>query len=79
MGGPRSIESDCFLGTVAALIAMGRREELPTHLRRTEEDGPIRAERAALIRRLAFYAGFRAAITALAIADATVSQALVTR
>jgi hypothetical protein len=79
MGGPRSIEADCFLGAVSALIAMGRREELLTYLRRIEEDDLKRAERAALIPRLCFYAGFRAAINALAIADATVSQALVPR
>src|SRR5260370_3988632 len=63
------------LETVAVLIAMGRREELPAHLRRAEEHGVTRAELSALITHLAFYAGFPAAITASAIADTTFSQA----
>jgi 4-carboxymuconolactone decarboxylase len=79
MGGHDLSKRDRSLVTVAALIAMGRREELPAHLRRAEEHGVTRAELSALITHLAFYAGFPAAITASAIADATFSQAPVTR
>ena len=76
---PDLSKRDRSLVTVAALIAMGRREELPAHLRRAEEHGVTRTELSALITHLAFYAGFPAAITASAIAEATFSQAPVTR
>jgi 4-carboxymuconolactone decarboxylase len=76
---PDLSKRDRSLVTVAVLIAMGRREELPAHLRRAEEHGVTRAELSALITHLAFYAGFPAAITASPIADATFSQAPVTR
>lgn len=57
--------------TVAALIAAGHTDELPAHLRRAVGNGVTRDELAAAITHLAFYVGFPAAITASAIAQAT--------
>ncbi len=64
---------DRSLITVAALVAMGKTDELPAHLHRAIENGVTRTELAAAITHLAFYAGFPAAITASAIAGATLS------
>jgi 4-carboxymuconolactone decarboxylase len=47
---------------------------LPAHLHRAIANGVTRIELPALITHLAFYAGFPAAITASAIASATVSS-----
>jgi 4-carboxymuconolactone decarboxylase len=60
---------DRSLITVAALVAMGRSDELPAHLHRAIENGVTKTELAAAITHLAFYAGFPAAITASAIAS----------
>jgi 4-carboxymuconolactone decarboxylase len=65
---------DRSLITVAALITGGHAEELPAHLRRAMDNGVTREELSAAITHLAFYAGFPAAITASAIASATLSQ-----
>jgi 4-carboxymuconolactone decarboxylase len=54
---PDLSKRDRSLVTVAALIAMGRREELPAHLRRAEEHGVTRAELSALITHLASMQG----------------------
>ena len=62
---------DRSLATVAVLIATGHAEELPAHLRRAIENSVTRTELSGLITHLAFYAGFPAAITASAIANAT--------
>jgi 4-carboxymuconolactone decarboxylase len=62
---------DRSIATVAALVALYRPEQLPTHLRRARDNGVTRDELAALITHLAFYAGFPAAISASAIAART--------
>ena len=65
---------DRSLVTVAALVAGGHFDELPAHLRRAVDHGLTRDELAAAITHLAFYAGFPAAITASAIAHATLDR-----
>jgi 4-carboxymuconolactone decarboxylase len=65
---------DRSLITVAALIAGGHAEELPAHLRRALNNGVTQRELSAVITHLAFYAGFPAAITASAIANATLTE-----
>jgi len=67
---PDLSKRDRSLITVAALVALGRSEELPAHLRRAIDNGVTKVELAAAITHLAFYAGFPAAITASAIASA---------
>jgi 4-carboxymuconolactone decarboxylase len=62
---------DRSLATVAALIAGGHANELPAHLRRAIENGVTKRELSGLITHLAFYVGFPGAITASAIATAT--------
>lgn len=59
------------LVTVAALIASGHLDELPSHLCRAVTNGVTREELSAVITHLAFYAGFPAAISASAVAQAT--------
>ena len=71
---PDLSKRDRSLVMVAALVATARFEELPAHLRRARENGVTRTELGALITHLAFYAGFPAAITASAIANATLGQ-----
>ena len=71
---PAQSLSDRSLITVAALIAAGRSEELPAHLRRAADNGVTHDELAAAITHLAFYVGFPGAITASAIANATFSE-----
>ncbi|KQZ96705.1 MAG: carboxymuconolactone decarboxylase family protein [Achromobacter sp.] len=72
-GDPALAARDRSLVTVAALIAAGHTEELPAHLRRALANGLTRNELAAAITHLAFYVGFPAAITASAIAHATLA------
>jgi 4-carboxymuconolactone decarboxylase len=62
---------DRSLATVAALVALGNSDELPSHLHRAISNGVTRSELSALITHLAFYAGFPAAISASAIAAET--------
>ncbi len=59
--------------TIAALIAGGHADELPAHLRRAISNGVTAPELAEVITHLAFYAGFPAAISASAIAHATLN------
>lgn len=70
-GDPTLSLRDRSLITVAALIAGGHADELPAHLQRAEQNGVTQSELSAAITHLAFYAGFPAAITAAAIANAT--------
>jgi 4-carboxymuconolactone decarboxylase len=70
---PALTARDRSLVTVAALIAAGHTDELPAHLRRAVCNGLTRDELAAAITHLAFYVGFPAAITASAIAQATLA------
>jgi 4-carboxymuconolactone decarboxylase len=55
---------DRSLATLAALIALGRTEQLPTHLTRGLENGLTWEEIGELITHLAFYAGWPAAMSA---------------
>jgi 4-carboxymuconolactone decarboxylase len=57
---------DRSLITVAALMAPGRLEQLPTHLRRARQNGLSHDELAALTTHLAFYAGWPVAASAVA-------------
>ncbi|NOW46492.1 4-carboxymuconolactone decarboxylase [Novosphingobium sp. SG751A] len=68
---PALTKRDRSLITVAALIALHAEHELPAHLKRARENGVTNKELGALITHLSFYAGFPAAITASAIAAAT--------
>jgi 4-carboxymuconolactone decarboxylase len=65
---------DRSIATVAALVALYRPEQLPTHLRLALQNGVTRDELAALITHIAFYAGFPAAISASAIAARTLAE-----
>lgn len=56
---------DRSLATVAALVALGRTEQLPFHLQRAIGKGISPDELAALITHLAFYAGWPAAAAAV--------------
>lgn len=62
---------DRSLITVAALVALNRRNQLGAHLRRAVDNGLSKTELSAAITHLAFYAGFPAAIDASAIAAET--------
>lgn len=72
---PALAPRDRSLITVAALIAGGHTDELPAHLRRAVGNGLTQDELSAAITHLAFYVGFPAAITASAIAQATLTVA----
>jgi 4-carboxymuconolactone decarboxylase len=67
---PDLSKRDRSLVTVAALVALRCTNELPAHLRRALDNGVTRTELSGLITHLAFYAGFPAAITASAVANA---------
>ena len=53
------------IATVATLVALGRNEQLPFHLRRARDNGLDHAQLAALVTHLAFYAGWPAAASAI--------------
>ena len=59
---------DRSLITVAALIANGNTEQLPSHLIRARENGITEAELAEVMTHLAFYAGWPRAISAIQVA-----------
>ncbi|MFK3795210.1 MULTISPECIES: carboxymuconolactone decarboxylase family protein [unclassified Pseudomonas] len=65
---------DRSLITVATLIAAGHADELPAHLRRAISNGVTPEELSTAITHLAFYVGFPAAISASAIANATLNE-----
>lgn len=62
---PSLSSRDRSLVTVAALVALGRTEQLPFHLQRAVDNGLSYDELAALITHLAFYAGWPAAASAV--------------
>ena len=62
---------DRSLITVAALVALGKGNELGAHLHRARDNGLTNEQLSAVITHLAFYAGFPAAIDASAIAADT--------
>jgi 4-carboxymuconolactone decarboxylase len=61
---PGLSKRDRSLITVAALIALERREQLPLHLERAAANGVTDEEVGEMITHLAFYAGWPAAMTA---------------
>ena len=65
---PGLSKRDRSLITVATLVALYRTNELPHHLKRALDNGVTRDELIELITHLAFYAGWPAASTAVAIA-----------
>jgi 4-carboxymuconolactone decarboxylase len=71
---PDLSKRDRSLVTVAALVALGKSDELPAHLHRAIANGVTQTELSGLITHLAFYAGFPAAITASAITQQALHQ-----
>lgn len=65
---------DRSLITVAALVALYRINELPSHLVRASENGVSKDELVELFTHLAFYAGWPTAITAARIAIETLNE-----
>ena len=61
--------------TVAALIAMGREQQLEGHLGRALANGVTKDEISELITHLAFYAGWPAAMTAALVAKEVFEKA----
>ena len=61
---PGLSKRDRSLITVAALIALERRDQLPVHLERAMANGVSLEEIGEVITHLAFYAGWPAAMTA---------------
>ena len=59
---------DRSLVTVAALIANGNTEQLPSHLNRARENGLSETELVEVITHLAFYAGWPRAMSAVRVA-----------
>jgi 4-carboxymuconolactone decarboxylase len=60
---PALSQRDRSLITVTALVALGRTEQLPSHLRRALGNGLSAGELAAAMTHLAFYAGWPAGMT----------------
>jgi 4-carboxymuconolactone decarboxylase len=71
---PGLSKRDRSLVTVAALVAGYRTNELPFHLGRAIENGVTKDELIELVTHLAFYAGWPAASTAIAIARKVFAQ-----
>ena len=65
---PELSKRDRSLITVAALVALGRREQLPGHLRRARDNGLTEEELIEVVTHLAFYAGWPTSMTAVPIA-----------
>lgn len=59
---------DRSLVTVAALVALGRTEQLPGHLRRARNNGVTEDELIEVITHLAFYSGWPTAMSAASVA-----------
>jgi 4-carboxymuconolactone decarboxylase len=72
---PGLSKRDRSLITVATLVALYRTNELPFHLKRALENGVAKDELIELITHLAFYAGWPAANTAVAIARQVFAEA----
>ncbi len=60
--------------TVAMLVALGRHEELPMHVRAALRNGVTREELAEVLLQTAVYAGVPAANSAFAIANRTLQE-----
>lgn len=63
MGAPQLAARDRSLITVAALTALGRTDQLRSHLALALDNGVTQAELAELATHLAFYAGWPAGMT----------------
>ena len=61
---PGLSKRDRSLITIAALVALGRRDQLPGHLERGTGNGLSKTEISELITHLAFYSGWPTAMTA---------------
>ncbi len=68
---PGLSKRDRSLITIAALVALYRPEQLSAHLIRARDNGVTKEELSEAITHLAFYGGFPAAISASAIAHAS--------
>lgn len=55
--------------TVAALIAMGQTDQMPSHMERAMDNGVTASELSEIITHLAFYAGFPAALSSAIVAQ----------
>ena len=62
---PGLSQRDRSLITVAALVALGRTEQLRSHLRRALDNGLSKDELVTAMTHLAFYAGWPAAMSAV--------------
>lgn len=67
---PGLAKRDRSLITIAALLALGRIDQLKVHVGRAEADGVTAEEISELITHLAFYAGWPAAMSAASAAQA---------
>ena len=65
---PALSKRDRSLITVAALVALYRPEQLPSHLRRALDNGLTQEELVEAITHLAFYSGWPTAISAITMA-----------
>ena len=72
---PQLSKRDRSLATVAALIAMNRPDQLRFHLARAVENGVEKEELIEVITRLAFYAGWPNAMSAITVAKELLSKA----
>ena len=72
---PGLSKRDRSLITVATLVAGYRTNELPFHLKRALENGVTKDELVEVITHLAFYAGWPAASTAVALARQVFAEA----
>ncbi|HSV79398.1 MAG TPA: carboxymuconolactone decarboxylase family protein [Ramlibacter sp.] len=63
--GPELSKRDRSLATCAALVALGRTEQMNTHFPKAIENGVTQEELVGLITHLAFYAGWPSAASAL--------------
>jgi 4-carboxymuconolactone decarboxylase len=65
---PGLSKRDRSLITIAALIALGKRDQLPGHFERGTNNGLSKAEIGEVITHLAFYSGWPTAMTAAQVA-----------
>jgi 4-carboxymuconolactone decarboxylase len=65
---PELSKRDRSVVTVSALIALGRSQQLPFHLKRALDNGVTQTELVEIITHLAFYSGWPTAMSAVHIA-----------
>ena len=66
---PELSKRDRSMITVAALIALGQTDQIPSHMERALDNGVTSQELSEVITHLAFYAGFPAALSAALVAQ----------